>query len=570
MTMIDRLVLRDDAGAIRSIPDLVQAVGPGPWLCVSPHDDDVAIGMGLTVAAACAAGIEVHIGVVSDGGMGYPRPEDQATIAATRHAELLASCAALGIPAARVHELGLPDGELVSLRGVHRSPDGRHGGVGRAITALMRRVRPTVVFGPNPADVHPDHQAVAADLDIACFWAASAIWSELGAPITLPVRWDYAVYAPFPADPHLRLEASAACRAAKAAAFAAFASQQYVAAQIAVAPPVEHLRRVTWTAYQSTQYDGLFQAAGPSTAFDADCRLLLEALAAWPAAPFPEVRRQFAAGRPFLLVGEGSSQLMPGGFLRACARTWGWGAPVDAVGGRAAQAMDLSRHAVVCASNSGRSREVVEAMPGLPGDASALVGIPGGPLTRLPHRVLLPRPEAAVPATSSVLLTCLALGHALADACGKTVPLAELRAALRAVLDDPRPLEGTLGIRRVFWVGSSAGVGSELGLKTMEATGLPGLDLPGSLGLHGIHEVLEPGDLVVGYDIAPADRTELHRRVETMCGARLHLPAFPDLGPWTALLQLAHGWRVLAAIAVAIGRDPAVPRRATKIGNPAG
>jgi LmbE family N-acetylglucosaminyl deacetylase len=190
--------------------------------------------------------------------MGYPRPEDQATIAATRHGELLASCARLGIPAARVHELGLPDGELVCLRGVHRRPDGRHTGVGRRLAEVMRRVRPRIVCGPNPADVHPDHQAVAADLDIACFWAASPIWSELGAAIDLPSRWDYACYAPFASTPDLRLTGTTEGWKAKESSFAAFASQQYVLAQIRCARPVEHLRRASWEAYAPEMYDGAF------------------------------------------------------------------------------------------------------------------------------------------------------------------------------------------------------------------------------------------------------------------------------------------------------------------------
>ncbi len=304
------------------------------------------------------------------------------------------------------------------------------------------------------------------------------------------------------------------------------------------------------------------------TTFDDDCNLLNGILAAWPAQPLPEVRRHFAPGRPFLLVGEGSSQLMPGGFLRACARTWNWPGAIDAVGGREAARLDLKGRAVIATSNSGRSREVVDAMPNLPADASALVGIPGGPLTRLPHHVLLPCAERAVPATASVFATCLALGHALADACGKTVPLPALASATARVLADGEPLPRPSGIQRVFWLGGHAGVTSELGLKTMEATGLIGLDLPGSLGLHGIHEVLAPGDLAVAFDIDPVDRDELRRRVESQCGARLHLPTLPDLGVWTALLQLAHGWRVLAAIAADQGRDPAVPRRASKIGNP--
>lgn len=304
-------------------------------------------------------------------------------------------------------------------------------------------------------------------------------------------------------------------------------------------------------------------------AFASDCLLTNDVLAAWPAAAFPEVRRQIRPARRLLLVAEGSSQLMPGAFLRHCARAWGWSAPVDAVGGRAVTGLDLAGSAVIAISNSGRSREVVEAMPRLPADATALVGIPGGPLTALPHRVLLPRAEAAVPATASVLATCLALGHALAEACGQGVPLAQLRSAVAAELSAAPPVVGT-PVNRVYWLGGHSGVGTELALKTMETTGLVGLDLPGSLGLHGIHEVLAPGDLVVANDIDAVDLPELRRRVETQCGARLHLPRLPDLGVWSPLLQLVHGWRVLGAVAAGMGRDPAVPRRATKIGNPVG
>lgn len=305
------------------------------------------------------------------------------------------------------------------------------------------------------------------------------------------------------------------------------------------------------------------------SAFADDWRLVDDVLAAWPAQPFPEVRRQFAPGRRFLLVGEGSSLLMPGAFLRHGARAWRWPAPIDAVGGREAASLDLSDTAVIAVSNSGRSREIVEAMPRLPADASALVGVSGGQLCRLPHRVLLPRAERAVPATASVLATCLALGHALADACGQPLPLPALRQAVARVLADPDPLPRPTGIQRIFWLGGHSGVTAELGLKTMEATGLTGLDLPGSLGLHGIHEVLCPGDIVVAFAIEPADLPELRRRIEDQSGARLHLPTLPDLGTWTPLLQLVHGWRVLAAIAEALGRDPSLPLRAGKIGNPA-
>ncbi len=227
---------------------LTEAIGPGPWLCVAPHDDDVVLGMGLIAAAAIAENIELHLIVASDGAMGYCDPAERASIAAARKAELSNSCAVLGLPPAHLHYLALPDTQLIGYRGE----------LGRRLTKVMRQVRPTVVCGPNPLDVHPDHQAVAADLDIACFWSATAIWHELGRPIALPTRWDYAVYAPFAGPPDVRVTGTSAGWEVKERAFAAFASQQYVLEQLRCAPPVEHLRRCTWDAYHPAHYDQYF------------------------------------------------------------------------------------------------------------------------------------------------------------------------------------------------------------------------------------------------------------------------------------------------------------------------
>lgn len=237
------------------VADLAGAVGAGPWLCIAPHDDDACLGMGLALAAARAEGIAVHLGVVSDGSLGHARADQAAGLVAVRRAELRGSCARLGLADGCLHELGLPDGELCARRGARR--DGT--GLGQALCALLRRVRPAVVFGPSPTDLHPDHQAVAADLGIACFWAAAGLWLELGPPIPLPSRWEYAVYAPFAADPDLRLVATAAGAALRAEAFACFASQQYVAGL--AGRRVEHLRRVPDEPCRPDAYDHLFPTA---------------------------------------------------------------------------------------------------------------------------------------------------------------------------------------------------------------------------------------------------------------------------------------------------------------------
>jgi fructoselysine-6-P-deglycase FrlB-like protein len=303
--------------------------------------------------------------------------------------------------------------------------------------------------------------------------------------------------------------------------------------------------------------------------FDHDCEMVHEVLSERRMLLAPVAGGIFRHKGPTLLVAEGSSLLMPGGFVRSLARAWGWPHPIDAVGGRTAKGMDNSAAGVICISNSGRSREIVDCMPSLPADAVAILGQPGGPLCRLPHVIVLPRPEKAVPATASVFATCLILGHALASAADRTVPLLELRMAMRDSLVLEPDVPSAQAVRRVFWIGGHTGVGSELALKTMETTGLVGVDLPGSLALHGIHEVLEPGDLVVGLDVPPTDEAEIRRRVESVSGATLLLPPCPSLGVWSPLVHLSLGWRILRRIANDQGRDPAYPRRATKIGNPA-
>src|SRR5215207_5147024 len=76
--LLSRVLRRGDDGALTAAPDLRSAFArPGPWLAIAPHDDDIVLGMGLVVAAAAAEGVEIHLAVTSDGGLGYLRPEDR-------------------------------------------------------------------------------------------------------------------------------------------------------------------------------------------------------------------------------------------------------------------------------------------------------------------------------------------------------------------------------------------------------------------------------------------------------------------------------------------------------------
>ncbi len=296
-----------------------------------------------------------------------------------------------------------------------------------------------------------------------------------------------------------------------------------------------------------------------------DCRRTLDLLDAWPG-PWSALVEALRSGPPVLLVAEGSSQLMPGGLAMTMARRLGLQARLTVCGGREAQRLDLSRFRVLLASNSGRSREPM-AVAQTVAESLALVGIAGGPLARLggPTRVLLSAPERAVAATVSVYAQTLTVVEAVCVAAGSGVPLARLRDGVSAALAaTPTP---TAACGRIFWCGGEDGLAEELALKTAETTGLPGFACPGTMALHGMEELWQDGDLVLDLGLSSEDAADLVRRVSETPARHARLPALSE-DDWAPFDRLVAGWVQLATIAATIGRDPAKPVRARKVGNP--
>jgi LmbE family N-acetylglucosaminyl deacetylase len=129
-------------------------------LVVFAHPDDAEFMCGGTVAAWTAEGSEVHYVVVTDGSGGSNDPEmTRERLAVIRAAEQRAAAGTLGV--ASVTFLGFTDGYLecnLDLR--------------RAVAREVRRFRPDVLMGPDPARLwtkgvyinHPDHKAVGEAL----------------------------------------------------------------------------------------------------------------------------------------------------------------------------------------------------------------------------------------------------------------------------------------------------------------------------------------------------------------------------------------------------------------------
>ena len=239
------------------------------FLFVSPHDDDVIIGGGLMILAALREDVQVHVAVVTDGSMGYCTLDQKETISAVREKETYAACRALGVKRKNVHWLGYPDCRLSLYQGRRPAeagdPDAKteFTGLQHTFTRLLREIRPTQVFMPTGADLHPDHRIVYSEMMISSFHAAGAIWPELGRPLRqAPYKHEMAVYCNFPAPPKLRLTAPPAAFEKKLKSIGEFGSQMQIKAiidSVRKSGPREYLRPADIPLYNPAVYRDMFE-----------------------------------------------------------------------------------------------------------------------------------------------------------------------------------------------------------------------------------------------------------------------------------------------------------------------
>lgn len=254
----------DDVGAI--LPDWKS--GREVWMFVAPHDDDIVTGAGITFQVGMAVGAEVHAVVTTDGRMGYCRMTQRRLIPSIRRREAEQSFGILGLPMERLHFLSFPDCNLNPYRGRHFATIGDPtevegaSGLQNAFPHILRQIRPTRVFLPTLADLHPDHRIVNEEMLISLFHAQGTIWPELGAPIeTVPLVYEYATYCDFPEPPQLRIAAPPSMLQTKLNAIRAYASQEQIEVLIDVqrnAGPIEYIREVKFNFYSPKQYESLF------------------------------------------------------------------------------------------------------------------------------------------------------------------------------------------------------------------------------------------------------------------------------------------------------------------------
>jgi LmbE family N-acetylglucosaminyl deacetylase len=158
--MLRRLTRRVSAAVLFAVLRLrarpVPALSPGSvLLVVAPHPDDESLGCGRLIAAYGESSVTVHLAWLTDGDASHS-DIDPVELARRRRTEAAAAADVLGVPPARRHQFGAPDGDLPAL-----SPDQREVLIAR-LAALMTALQPAEVYVTSACDGSTEHAAAHA------------------------------------------------------------------------------------------------------------------------------------------------------------------------------------------------------------------------------------------------------------------------------------------------------------------------------------------------------------------------------------------------------------------------
>ena len=301
-----------------------------------------------------------------------------------------------------------------------------------------------------------------------------------------------------------------------------------------------------------------------------------------------EVAQKIKSVGRLLLTGEGSSRIFPAKNAIRKALTWGLDLQIITEGSRQAANYDLAKFAVFCASNSGRTKEVVLLAQKLSKmnnhNRFALTANDGTLLEAACSEtfVLTCGLEQAVAATKSVIEQALFYESLLWNLESKSnlIKREKLDRKIEQALTmpiNPQIIEAAAKAPTIHFAGYNDGVAEELTLKTNEITRKKSDYLEGTYAVHGIEEVMNPNDIVFVVDPI-AEEMEKFQEV-LVKGVGLKVVAIspaetpfitirtPDANELNPYVYLCTGWNLLVEIGLALGINLDKPERARKVGN---
>ena len=234
-------------------------------LVLAAHPDDETLGAGGTLAWNAGKAEAIRTWIATDGTSqeGVP-PESAGEYGAKRREEAGRAAAALGLEPPRFGGLG------------DRSLSGERGVLEAAIRAELEDFRPDLVLCPSPAELHPDHRALAralfdvvassraGDPDHDHFRFLRIGFYELSHPLLPNTLVDI---APVAEKKDEGLSAYASQQSVRDYAGAMKGLNIYRRLTLTGRGPVEAFRVVTYAEAAATSFEQLRRAIGPSTSF---------------------------------------------------------------------------------------------------------------------------------------------------------------------------------------------------------------------------------------------------------------------------------------------------------------
>ncbi len=300
-----------------------------------------------------------------------------------------------------------------------------------------------------------------------------------------------------------------------------------------------------------------------------------------------DVAEKIKSAGKLLLTGEGSSRIFPA--KNAIRKALGKGIDVSLVtdGSRQSAQYDLSGFAVFCASNSGKTKEIILLAKQLieigNHNRFALTANENTPLEKFCKETFVLKCgwEQAVAATKSVAEQALFYESILWHINNsKAADLDDLAAKIESALTltiDPAIIDAAIKAPTIYFAGYNDGVAEELTLKTNEITRKKSDFLEGTYAVHGIEEVMEKEDIVFLIDPIEDEIEKFQQVLEKGVGLKIvaiadretpfttiQVPNASDMNPF---IFLAAGWNLLVEIGLKLGINLDKPVRARKVGN---
>lgn len=304
----------------------------------------------------------------------------------------------------------------------------------------------------------------------------------------------------------------------------------------------------------------------------------------------PEVAAAFAADvkrrKGLFLSGEGSSRIFPAKRAISSNLKKKVAFPVMTEGSTQAEEYNLDDYAVILASNSGQTKEVIRFALSLKKRGhNGIFGLTANHNTKLSEiaktHVLTCGKEAAVAATKSVVEQGLFYDALLRNILGETMEgldKAAKQAEEALTLEINPEITGVIknaGI--VYFAGRNNGVAEELALKTNEITRKKSAFLEGTFAVHGIEEVMDRNDVLIWIEPFKPDVDKFNDCLAKGAGLKIIAVStektifptiiIPEAGEYAEYVQLTAGWNILVETGISLGINLDKPVRARKVGN---